>query len=71
VRSSIIPKRSQKSSAQLFLAATILVLGIAITPQTHGQAGPEGAQTGVSVEASQQIFSVMCARNAFAPGAAR
>ncbi len=30
----------------------------------HGQGVPEGAQTGVSVEASQQIFSVMCALDA-------
>jgi tetratricopeptide (TPR) repeat protein len=64
VRSSIIPKRSQKFSAQVFLAAAIILLGAAVTPRTHGQAGPEGAQTGVSVEASQQIFSVMCALDA-------
>jgi tetratricopeptide (TPR) repeat protein len=64
VRSSIIPKRSQKSSAQVFLAAAIILLGSAITPQTQGQTGPEGAQTGVSVEASPQIFSVMCALEA-------
>jgi hypothetical protein len=64
VRSSIIPKRSQKFSAQVFFAAIIILLGTAFTPQTHGQAGPEGAQTGVSVEASQQIFSVMCALDA-------
>ena len=40
------------------------MLGAAVTPRTHGQAGPEGAQTGGSVEASQQIFSVMCALDA-------
>jgi tetratricopeptide (TPR) repeat protein len=64
VRSFIIPKRSQKFSAQVFLAAIIILLGTAVTPRTHGQAVPEGAQTGVSVEASQQIFSVMCALDA-------
>jgi hypothetical protein len=64
VRSFIISKRSQIFSAQVFLAATIILLGTAVTPQTHGQAVPEGAQTGVSVEASQQIFSVMCALDA-------
>jgi tetratricopeptide (TPR) repeat protein len=64
VRSSIIPKRSQKFSAQVFLAAIIILLSTAVTPATRGQAGPEGAQTGVSVEASQQIFSVMCALDA-------
>jgi tetratricopeptide (TPR) repeat protein len=64
MRSSIIPKRSQKFSAQVFLAAIIILLGTAVTPMTHGQAGPEGVQTGVSVEASQQIFSVMCALDA-------
>jgi tetratricopeptide (TPR) repeat protein len=64
MRSSIIPKRSQKFSAQVFLAAIIILLSTAVTPQTHGQAVPEGAQTGVSVEASQQIFSVMCALDA-------
>jgi tetratricopeptide (TPR) repeat protein len=64
MRSFIISKRSQKLSAQGFLAAIIILLGTAVTPQTHGQAVPEGAQTGVSVEASQQIFSVMCALDA-------
>jgi len=42
----------------------IILLGTAVTPATRGQAGPEGAQTGVSVEASQSIFSVMCALDA-------
>jgi len=64
VRSSIIPKHSQKFSAHVFLAAIIILLGTAATPTTRGQAGPEGVQTGVSVEASQQIFSVMCALDA-------
>jgi hypothetical protein len=40
------------------------MLGTAVPPATRGQAGPEGAQTGVSVEASQSIFSVMCALDA-------
>jgi hypothetical protein len=64
VRSSIIPKRSQKFSARVFLAATIILLGTAATPSTRGQAGPGDVQTGVSVEASQSIFSVMCALDA-------
>lgn len=64
MRSSIIPKRSQKFSAQVFLAAIFILIGTVATPMTHGQAGPEGVQTGVSVEASQQIFSVMCALDA-------
>jgi len=46
------------------LAAVIVLLGTATTPATRGQAGPEGVQTGVSVEASPQIFSVMCALDA-------
>ena len=49
---------------QVFLAGIIILLGTAITPSTRGQDGPEGVQTGVSVEASQQIFSVMCALDA-------
>jgi hypothetical protein len=64
VRSFIISKRSQRFSAQVFLAAIIILFGTAVTPQMHGQGVPEGAQTGVSVEASQQIFSVMCALDA-------
>jgi len=64
VRSSIISTHSQKFSAHVFLAALIILLGTAVTPATRGQAGPEGAQTGVSVEASQSIFSVMCALDA-------
>jgi len=40
------------------------LLSTAVHPATRGQAGPEGAQTGVSVEASQSIFSVMCALDA-------
>jgi hypothetical protein len=64
VRSSIIPKRSQKFSAHVFLAAIIILLGTATTPATRGQAGPAEVQTGVSVEASPSIFSVMCALDA-------
>jgi hypothetical protein len=60
----IISKHSQKFSGQVFVAAVIILLGTVGTSQMHGQAGPEGAQTGVSVEASQQIFSVMCALDA-------
>src|SRR5271163_3313559 len=64
VRSFIISKHSQKFSAHVFLAAIIILLGTAVTPATRGQAGPPEAQTGVSVEASQSIFSVMCALDA-------
>jgi tetratricopeptide (TPR) repeat protein len=64
VRSSIIPKRHQKVSAQVFVAAIIVLLGTVSTRTTRGQAGPPDAQTGVSVEASQSIFSVMCALDA-------
>jgi hypothetical protein len=64
VRSSVIPKRSQKFSAHVFLAAIIILLGTATTPATRGQAGPAEVQTGVSVEASPSIFSVMCALDA-------
>ncbi len=48
----------------MFLAAIIIFLGSAVTPSTRGQAGPGDVQTGVSVEASQSIFSVMCALDA-------
>ena len=64
MRSSVIPKRSQKFSAHVFLAAIIILLGTATTPATRGQAGPADVQTGVSVEASPSIFSVMCALDA-------
>ena len=64
MRSSVIPKRSQKFSAHVFLAAIIILLGTATTPATRGQAGPAEVQTGVSVEASPSIFSVMCALDA-------
>ena len=68
VRSSIITKHHQKLSAHVFIAAIIILLGIlfgtAVTPATRGQATPPDAQTGVSVEASQSIFSVMCALDA-------
>ena len=64
MRSSIIPKRPQKFSAHVFLAAVIILLGTTVSSATRGQAGPPDAQTGVSVEASQQIFSVMCALDA-------
>jgi tetratricopeptide (TPR) repeat protein len=68
VRSSVIPKHPQKFSAHVFVAAIIVLLGIlpgtAVTPALRGQAAPPDAQTGVSVEASQSIFSVMCALDA-------
>jgi tetratricopeptide (TPR) repeat protein len=64
VRSSIIPKHHQKYSAHVILAAIIILLGTAATHATRGQVGPADAQTGVSVEASQSIFSVMCALDA-------
>jgi len=65
VRTPIIRKHSQKLLPYILLAAIIILLGTAIiTPATRGQAGPEADQTGVSVEASQQIFSVMCALDA-------
>jgi tetratricopeptide (TPR) repeat protein len=48
----------------VLLAATVILLGTALPPATRGQAGPEAALTGVSVEASPQIFSVMCALDA-------
>jgi hypothetical protein len=48
----------------VFVAAIIILLGTAVTPEMRGQAAPADAQTGVSVEASQQIFSVMCALDA-------
>jgi tetratricopeptide (TPR) repeat protein len=48
----------------VFVAAIIIMLGTAVTPEMRGQAAPADAQTGVSVEASQQIFSVMCALDA-------
>jgi hypothetical protein len=64
VRSSVIPKYYQKLSAHVFVAATIILLGTVSTRTTGGQAGPADAQTGVSVEASQSIFSVMCALDA-------
>jgi tetratricopeptide (TPR) repeat protein len=64
VRSSVIPKRHQKVSAHVVLAAIIILLGTVSTRSTRGQAGPPDAQTGVSVEASQSIFSVMCALDA-------
>ena len=41
-----------------------ILFGTANTPATRGQATPPDAQTGVSVEASQSIFSVMCALDA-------
>jgi tetratricopeptide (TPR) repeat protein len=64
VRSSIIPKHHQKFSAHVVLAAVIILLGTAVTPAMRGQAAPPDAQTGVSVDASQSIFSVMCALDA-------
>jgi tetratricopeptide (TPR) repeat protein len=68
VRSSVIQKHHQKFSAHVFVAAIIVLLGIllgtAVTPAMRGQAGPADAQTGVSVEANQSIFSVMCALDA-------
>jgi tetratricopeptide (TPR) repeat protein len=64
VRSSVIPKHLQRFSAHVVLAAIIILLGTAVTPATRGQAGPADAQTGVSVEANQSIFSVMCALDA-------
>ena len=64
MRSSVIPKHHQKFSAHVVFAAFIILLGSAATHATRGQAGPADAQTGVSVEASQQIFSVMCALDA-------
>jgi tetratricopeptide (TPR) repeat protein len=51
-------------SAYVILAAVVILLGTVVTPSTRGQASQEGAQTGVSVEASQEIFSVMCALDA-------
>lgn len=64
MRSSAIPKHYQKFSTHVVLAAFIILLCTAATHATRGQAGPADAQTGVSVEASQQIFSVMCALDA-------
>jgi hypothetical protein len=64
VRSSVIAKHHQKFSAHVLVAAIIVLLGTAVTPAMRGQAGPADAQTGVSVEASQSIFSVMCALDA-------
>ncbi len=45
--------------------AALLVLGIATAPNIHGQAAPmrEWA-SGISVEASQQLFATMCALDA-------
>ncbi|MFZ3218265.1 MAG: tetratricopeptide repeat protein [Candidatus Acidiferrales bacterium] len=47
-----------------FLAAIIVLFGTAVPSATRAQANSEGVQTGVSVEASEQIFSVMCALDA-------
>src|SRR5580704_19397897 len=68
LRSSVILKHYQKFSGQISAAAIIvlagMLLGSAATPAMRGQTGPADAQTGVSVEASQQVFSVMCALDA-------
>jgi tetratricopeptide (TPR) repeat protein len=64
VRSSVILKHHQKFSAHVFVAAIIILLGTAAIPVTRGQANPDTTQTGVSVETSQSIFSVMCALDA-------
>jgi tetratricopeptide (TPR) repeat protein len=64
VRSSVILKHHQKFSAHVFVAAIIILLGTAAIPATRGQANPDTTQTGVSVETSQSIFSVMCALDA-------
>ena len=46
-------------------SAALLVLGIAAAPKIHGQAAPtQEWASGISVEASQQLFSTMCALDA-------
>jgi tetratricopeptide (TPR) repeat protein len=65
VRSSVIPKPFQKFSTHLFLAAFIVLLGSAASPSIRGQASSDpAAAVGVSLEASPQIFSTMCALDA-------
>ncbi len=64
VRSSVIPKYFQRFSGHVFLVALIILLGTTVPPATHGQDNPDASETGVSVAASEQIFSVMCALDA-------
>lgn len=64
LRSSVIQKFLQKFSAPIVFATIILLLGAAATPTTLGQSAADATATGVSVEASQQIFATMCALDA-------
>src|SRR5271154_1039237 len=64
VRSFVIPKYFQRFSGHVILAAIIILLGTAVPPATRGQDNPDASETGVSVAASEQIFSVMCALDA-------
>ncbi len=64
VRSPVIRKFLLKFSAPIVSAAIILLLGATATPKTLGQSSADATETGVSVEASQQIFATMCALDA-------
>jgi tetratricopeptide (TPR) repeat protein len=50
--------------ASVLFTAIILLLGVTTIPTIRGQAPSAAEQTGVSVEASEQIFSTMCALDA-------
>ena len=69
LRSSVIRKFLQKFSAPVIFAAIILLFGATATPTTPGQSRADATETGVSVEASQQIFATMCALDAAGFGA--
>ncbi len=69
MRSSVIRQFFQKFSAPVVFVAIILLLGGTATPRTLGQSAADASETGVSVEASQQIFATMCALDAAGFGA--
>jgi tetratricopeptide (TPR) repeat protein len=69
LRSSVIRKFLQKFSAPVIFAAIILLFGATATPTAPGQSRADATETGVSVEASQQIFATMCALDAAGFGA--
>ncbi|MFZ0583259.1 MAG: tetratricopeptide repeat protein [Candidatus Acidiferrales bacterium] len=69
MRSPVIPKFSKKFSAPVIFAAIILLFGATAVPTTLGQSQADATETGVNVEASQQIFATMCALDAAGFGA--
>jgi Tetratricopeptide repeat len=62
---SLSIRRFFQSHPTLVCCAALLVLGIAATRKIYGQAAPvQPSASGISVEASQQLFSTMCALDA-------